>query len=284
MAVRDWLDQSSDYNNVANWSGGAVPVDGDTIRFLSGTKTISTNLDQSTVDPALVIVGSQFAGVVGSPGSPLKYGTVTNLHYAARDCLSFNIWPAACTQCVIQATNPTPFSFYVADGAITNLIAQGGRGIHIGAGAAVTNLKQSLPAGVLATDLLVVVDAGATMTNVYVDGGYLLMNAAATYGRVDRGTWDHSGTSVDVTSLLQTGGTFILRGYDCDVPTLEVIAGTFDASPDGGPKSVGGTSLVLWSRAILNANNGARTITLGTATLIGSPTVILEPGRTLTVA
>jgi hypothetical protein len=284
MATRDWLDQSADWNDVANWTGGAVPVNGDLIRLLVGSKTITTNLDQSAVDPAGLVVGSNFRCVVGAPGTPLKLGTVGYVHYAAADCSSFNFWPDDCASMVVQAAGASPYALLLEDGVVTQMIVKSGRGVVIGAGAQVDSLILSADAGVQDRDVAVSVNPGATMDEVYVDGGTLFTQAAVPVGRLWRGRWDHLGTSVDVDELLMTGGEFILRGPDCDVPDLEVVAGLFDASREGSPKSIGGTRFVLWPRATLNANNGARTITLGTITPIGTINVILEPGRTVTVS
>lgn len=284
MANRDWLDQNGNFADASNWSGGAVPVAGDTVRFLSGSKNINTGIDQTGIDFAGVIWGSSCRCVLGSPGSPFITGLLGYAHISSPDSMSVNILPEGCTEMIVQSSNPTPLGFYLAGGAVTSMLVKSGRGVKIGAAATITDLVMSVDNGAFDMDLAVSVDAGATVSAVYVDGGTLFMAGATAYGRVQRGRWDHMGSSKDVTSLLVMGGEFVLRGADCDVPTLEVVSGVFDASQDGSPKSVGATFLKLWPRATLNINNGARTITCGTIKVIGNPTILHEPGRTLTVS
>jgi len=283
MAIREWLDVSGDFNSISNWTGATVPVAGDDIRILKGSKDVVTNVDKSGVAFDNVTVGPEFAGTWGTPSNPFKTGAIDRLNFNGRNCRSFNFEPDGCTDLVLQSTNPNPMSFYMPDGAATNVILKQGRGIRLGAGVVITTLMQALDAGVNASDLLTIVEAGATLSTVIVDGGTFLCKAGVTAGYVKRGEWRHEAESGDITSLYMDGGTFRHLGDDSDIPTLEVFAGTFDASEDSRPKSIGGTSLKLWPRAVFNVNNGSFTITLGTIQVIGSPTIVTEPGRDLTV-
>lgn len=72
MASRYWLDSSGDWNATANWSGATVPVTGDTVYILSGSQNIATNLNQSTVTLANLIIGMGFTGTIGTSSAYLQ--------------------------------------------------------------------------------------------------------------------------------------------------------------------------------------------------------------------
>lgn len=55
------------FSNADNWTGGAVPVDGDTVVFDSGSVGCLYGLSQSALTPAAVTVTQGFTGAVGLP-------------------------------------------------------------------------------------------------------------------------------------------------------------------------------------------------------------------------
>lgn len=285
MATRDWLDVDGDYNNVANWTGGAVPATNDVVRFLKGSRTISSNLNQATVAPDDVIIGPEFAGIIGSPTNPLIYGTtVDRIVYNGLNCQGCSIQAAMVTDVLVLGTHSLPYSFYLPAGTVTNFYMKRGIGARIGAAATIFTLRQSVDRDTPENEAALVVDAGATIINAHLDGGKLLMRAAVTgLARIFRGEWVHDGFDKDIASLQIYGGVMNLLGQNCNIPTVEIIGGVLDASGSSSPKSIGGMSLTLWPRGTLNVNNGARTITVGTITAIGQGVVIAEPGRTMTI-
>lgn len=282
---RDWLDRNGNIGDTTNWSGGSVPAAGEVMRFLKGSQTISTGLDQSAINQGGIIVGPDFRGMIGSPSSPLKLGSVGYINYNAPFCRAFNVHPTACTEAIVHNSHSLPYAFYLSAGTVTTLINKRGRGVHIGGSATATNVIQSLDGGSVPDETAMVIDAGAAITNLDLDGG-LLVTLAGVSGaaRQFRGNWQHQATSGDIGSLLLVDGVFQHIGPDSDIPTFEQIGGTFDASQDSAIKSIGATALKLWSRAVFNVNNGSRTITLGAMTIRGTPTILTEPGRTLTIA
>lgn len=284
MANRDWLDVDGNYNNTANWSGGAVPVANDVVRFLKGTMNINTNLNQVAVAPDDVIIGPQFAGIVGSPTNPLIYGaTVDRIMYNGVNCQGCSIQASTVTDVIVINTHAQAYSFLLTGGTATNLYMKYGLGARVGAAATVVNIRQSVDRGIHEAGCQLTVDAGATLTNAWIDGGKFYCRDEVTAGVLTRGEWIQDGEDVDITALAIHGGLLNLLGQDCDVPTLEIFGGTLDASGDSSPKSIGATSLILWPRATLNVNNGARTIAIGTINQIGSPSIIIEPGRSVDI-
>ena len=66
MATRRWLDVNGDWNNTANWSGGAVPVNGDDVYIEEGANNIVTNLNQSAVALNSLHIAKNFESNIGS--------------------------------------------------------------------------------------------------------------------------------------------------------------------------------------------------------------------------
>lgn len=72
MSTRYWLDANGDWNNTANWSGATVPITGDTVYILSGSQNIATNLNQSSVALANLVIGMGFTGTIGTSSAYLQ--------------------------------------------------------------------------------------------------------------------------------------------------------------------------------------------------------------------
>jgi hypothetical protein len=67
-----WLDVDGNFTNTANWSGGAAPANGDTVYILSGSQNIATNLNQSAVTLANLVIGMGFTGTIGTSSAYLQ--------------------------------------------------------------------------------------------------------------------------------------------------------------------------------------------------------------------
>jgi hypothetical protein len=82
MATRTWTDGGADgdWSNTANWSGGAVPVDGDDVVIGDTTRAITAGLNQAGVDLAsLKITGG---ASIGSSSTPLTIGVSGTLTWS----------------------------------------------------------------------------------------------------------------------------------------------------------------------------------------------------------
>lgn len=282
MATRTWLDQSGDWESTSNWSGGSVPVTGDDIYILNGTQNITTNMDQTGVDPAKVIVGPNFRGTVGTPSSPIEFGTIAYLSYNGKGCKSFNIDPTAMTKGIVMGTYAgLPASFYLQSGAATTFIVNGGMGVRIG-GATVTTFVQAPDSDMTAREVNTVIDASATVTTARILGGNLWSFPAITNVEMKAGHYYHQDGNI--TNLDLDGGTFEFNAEGHTITNAKLFGGYCDCSKNTAAKTLGGTLLELYPRATLNANNGAYSITLGTIVTFGVPNIIVEPGRSVTVA
>lgn len=69
-----WLDVDGNWTNTANWSTGVVPGNGDTVYILGGIQNIATNLNQSAVTVASLIIGMGFTGMIGTSSTYLQIG------------------------------------------------------------------------------------------------------------------------------------------------------------------------------------------------------------------
>jgi hypothetical protein len=77
MANVYWIATTAgSWATAANWSGGAVPVNGDNVRLPAGTASINAGLDQSAVTLANFIIDEGYAGAIGTP---LDSGTLAYL-------------------------------------------------------------------------------------------------------------------------------------------------------------------------------------------------------------
>lgn len=260
MAVRTWQDVDGNWANTANWSGGAVPVDTDTIVIATGNKDIASGMDQSAVDPAAVYFGEDFSGTVGTPASPLKLGTVTMFRYNASLCQSFNFWPATCTTGVIEATHSIADAFYGSAGTWTKLIVLGGPSIRFGAATVLTAATIGQRRG-SATPIGVTIDSGVTLTAVRLSGGHVWCEAAAvTLEILGQGVWDHEGASTyDITTLNISGGRFNWKSAAGTITKVNAYGGVFDGSLDPRSKTI--TNMDAYAGAYVNINNGVNTIT-----------------------
>jgi len=73
---------SGDANVEANYSPAQVPITGDSIYFNTGSVDVTAGLDQSGVDPALLVFSPGYTGNIGTSSGSLVYGTITSLLFA----------------------------------------------------------------------------------------------------------------------------------------------------------------------------------------------------------
>lgn len=74
----------NDASIAANWSGGALPADGDTIVFDQGSSDVLYGLDLNTLTPAAIIIDAGYSGKIGLPPVNADAGT-NRAYYEYRD-------------------------------------------------------------------------------------------------------------------------------------------------------------------------------------------------------
>jgi acyl-coenzyme A thioesterase PaaI-like protein len=83
MADPVYENVDGNWNNTANWSTGAVPVSTDRAWILEGSTDLTSNLNQTTVDLALLYIGKGYKGNIGVSGTPLQIGATTLVNYSS---------------------------------------------------------------------------------------------------------------------------------------------------------------------------------------------------------
>ena len=86
MADKEWNATTADWNTAGNWSGAAIPVDGDDVHF---TGTVQQDVDGITPGAAgdaltTINVHEDFTRAIGSSGSKLILTSVTTVRFAGR--------------------------------------------------------------------------------------------------------------------------------------------------------------------------------------------------------
>jgi len=67
---------STDWGATGSWDTGSVPVDTDSVYLRNSTANIITNLNQSSIQPALLEIERSFTGDIGAASSSLQIGPV----------------------------------------------------------------------------------------------------------------------------------------------------------------------------------------------------------------
>lgn len=199
MATRTWLGVDGNWNNTSNWSGGAVPVDGDSVVIADGTIDITSGLDQTGVN--LVDLYISFGANIGSDGAYLTIGVTGKLTWiGSGQTVRIAAEAGGIAKAVIA---PQGMGTFVVAGSGTYTLIEGGRQgrIEIASGATVTTLRTA-GAGVYA-------DAGTAFTTLDVAGGY-----AQTFRSVGTATVQ-SGARLETrsTAAVSTKVTTYPGGY-----------------------------------------------------------------------
>ena len=84
MSIRDWIGTDAgnvgDFDTAANWKGAAVPITGDTVRFLDASQAVTSGLDQGGKNFAEILFGG--SAPIGSSASYLLCGA-TKVSFAS---------------------------------------------------------------------------------------------------------------------------------------------------------------------------------------------------------
>ena len=241
MAVRSLIGTSTDFEAVANWSGAAAPVTGDSAYLMTGSQTFASNLDQSDQDLASLRFGEDWEGKILTTG-PLILGATTTILINSPNCTELALSQAdahTSPNTYIYATGTGANAVYLNAGAAqtgvyTNVYITGGN-VHIGAKATITNLYVYDGATVL-------IDSGAAITTINQLGGNIYNSAAVTTVNLWSGTFYHQGTTtVNITTVTLHGpdALFLLNSLGAALGTVNVYAGLFDGTRVGHANTVG---------------------------------------------
>lgn len=264
----------NDLSVAANWSGGTVPADGDTIIFRDSAVSALDGLSMSSLN-VNVIVEMSFTGAIGRPvtngnGYPeyrrtyLRIGTddspaqsVTIGQGSGAGSGRIKIDAGSSTTSVVVHNTGTPlesnvpaFLFKGTDAANTVAVNKGSVGIavlayDIAAGAEETATVATLSIGYVtnpAGDAVVRCGSGVTLTTIDQSGGRLEINSGATTitkvgGDLTLGG-GVTGTAVTVTTLNERGGTTYVVGVTTITTPNISNAGVLDYSRDMRSKTI----------------------------------------------
>jgi len=263
VAYNIWLGADGNWNNVANWSLGAVPVDTNDVIFnrTSSTSVTSNQDAPDGVDLNSLTVHPLYTGDIGTSAAPLIIDTASDPTGAVGNIVkqgpgAFFIKAGPLGEGNIEFlyidTDEQAAEIEV-DGVINNLIVIKGRVVAL-SNFDGTNIwvsyRNNPPA-----DAHLTVESTIAITRCAMNGGTVLHNGTSTIantyiaaGRVIQGL-----NAGGVGNLAMTGGLLEYNSTDVLVFAY-VMGGTLDLSRDGRAKTI--TELVVFpgGKFLPNAN------------------------------
>lgn len=251
MATTLWSGATDgDPSNNANWSGNA-PANGDTAIIDSGSVDID-GVDMSGVTPALIVIGPNYTGNIGTGTGDMWQINATKLVIAGGGAAQY-IDGTFGTLIVKRVGTGTQNLYYA--GNVTLAL------FHKGTIQAVSDTTTTMYVDALdSTNANLTVDVlAATVTNMYLRYGNVDLTGAGTITTcyMDNGTLDV--TAGTLVTLHQRAGTATWQTTNA-LTTAVIYGGTFDASGNVQAKTI--TNLTAYGEAILNLDNGSGNITL----------------------
>lgn len=205
------------WNNVANWDGGAVPVDTDAIYIDSGSTDLTTNLDQTggDVDPASLSILYPFSGSIGDESTnSLKFDDFSgfiDIDVYGNPNQILNLWPDTVPTVRIFNTGSHPYACYLRAGTISgNLEIYGGASIRLGASLVISGNLIIAPEPGRPTPQVTIMEGCSITGEIRAQGG-VVRNYAAIAASVFRLTgsamWWHLGEGAgNITNTLECHG------------------------------------------------------------------------------
>lgn len=262
-----WIGTTTDVSNTANYSTGALPVNGDTLFIeanpngtdvsletnlstLSGVTLAALNISQTfsanvgttaayfQVSATLVNIGYQYAGTVPANGSPL---------------IRLNLGGV---QSLINVTGSSSSSTLAGSGPISILGTNASNVLNIESGT-VSIAASPTEVSTFATinnGGTLTLGSGCTLTTINNFGGSLTVQSAFTTLTQAGGNVLAAGTGT-ITTANVFGGSFTSQSTGT-ITTLNVQAATADFSTDPRAKTV--TTANIYNGATLNVNTGVK--------------------------
>lgn len=224
-----------------------------------GSQDININTTQSWT-PAVLFVGGEFSGSIGTAAAPLTLGNMTTVIIAARKMKSMYLSSSGTiTDLIVYDTRGgEAYGFYLSGGTTTTFRCLRGSP-RIGQSATVTTgicHHAGAP-----NDARPFIEAGATITTWTQSAGYTTNESDITTVNLYGGTFESLGdTEGTHTTVTQTGGLFLFSCNGETITTLNLYDGTFDCRQDARPKTVA-TSNIYGGDAFLHNESGQVTAT-----------------------
>lgn len=213
MALPIWISTGSvDHNTGANWSTGTSPANGDSVTFDNvGTANCTTNMTQAGETYAAVNVGPNYAGAIGTSGSPYTPDAITILNYKGSGTSFFG---GAIASIYVDSPNANPAGLTLTCTGIALMdVVRGGVTVS-GSGTSAASGRINIGgtgnvtlngAAMSASTEIIVNDQG--VLTIYVN----IINLTLNGGTVFLGTSTTTGTATS-TAIQVAGGTLNVYG------------------------------------------------------------------------
>lgn len=283
MAVNVWVGTATDqdWNTVANWSLGAVPVNNDDVVFngegADGNEDCTANCDPAIVLDSLT-VGPDYIGTIGNPAAGLKLSptSIGNFYYEATgDALCY--MDTTITTAIIRNTGTAADPFEL-DGVITDLVILRGD-VDLVAGANVARLFVSYLRN-RSTDVDLTIPAGVFLNTVTVNGSQTTTSSGMGVLYIYGG--EVTLEAGDLGQLDIANGTLNYNA-DGNLYTLgiaNIYGGALRATDDPLPKVI--TAMTVWTGGQADLRNGMNNVSVTNGVDILGGKVFWDPGTNVT--
>lgn len=254
----EFNNKSNDWADTANWGGGP-PASGDTVRILQGDRDINLSMNQSAVDLASLVIGPNFRGSIGTPGTPLNIDAAT-IRVNAPYSKAINLKPVTVPTFTVEACNQGEFGLYIQSGTITDLIVASAGLLRIGA-ATITSIKAGLGSADSRLGLNLQIATGATLTNLIAK----LANVRSE-STFSGNTWlfdtsmDFRAASATLAALVMHGGNFGWNGKSSTITLAQVFGGLFTGSGVDDARTL--TNAEVWPGGTIDLGGAGNNITV----------------------
>lgn len=258
----------NDFMNASAWDPAPPDATYDEIVIESMKVTVDTNVNQSALNIQSIRFAPELGAALksgvqlGTPAAPLRFGTVSDFAVVQVPS-SFVAIAFQCTSVpildVLDVGNPTDGLTLVA-GTYTKLLARRARGLRLTAPTITDAYLEFLDNA--AQDVRAIVDAGATITNWYQDGGEAEISCAVTtLIDVQGGILRLKGSSKNQATVKVSGRSErdgVIEDW-CNGGTRTLVVarrgGTYDAEVNPYTRTF--TNCEAYPGACVKTNNGA---------------------------
>ena len=280
-----------------NYSPAQVPVSGDTLRFNTGSVSVTTGLDLSSVDLAALYIGPEYTGSIGSDSGPLRIDSAKTVIHKRTGEVHLrgdldNVYV------MNTASGPTAMSFQALGARnIDNLIILDSRGTIT---VQTNTIISSIYVNPRRTATLIVesgVDDGSVLGANDVEGyvalrlygGYATVNRLGKTTRVmNRAALDIQGAAA-CTNMTVRRGTVRARGTNANNAskfvdgTLTLMEGAFFTMRDSESIALTIDDCITYPGAVLDTRTGARIVDFTNDITYRGGVVKVDKGTTVAV-
>jgi len=224
MADRIWIGTDTgnegDWATAANWTGAAVPVNGDDVYFVDSSQSVTEGFAQGAVTLGSLNIAQSYTGLIGTAAGYLVINaTVLRIGYhygpgtpAGSGRIKLNLGAAASTAIIFNTGSPDdsylPAVRLLCNHANTTVeVRKGTVGIACEPTETSTLSKVSVSyVSQVTADADVYIGAGVTLTTLDKSGGDCVLECAATTVTNGAGKLITAGSGA-ITTMNCTGGT-----------------------------------------------------------------------------